>query len=101
MTSGSPPGDETLPPDAFLRGMVAVEPERLRWSGPRDQKEEPIMIIISREKAATCTESELHSHLRALFNTLADGRLKDHQRRSCHASIRAVREERARPGRRR
>ena len=45
------------------------------------------MIIISREKAHSCTDQERSSLLRQLFNALADSRLDDVRRRSCHGSI--------------
>jgi hypothetical protein len=57
------------------------------------------MLIITREKAASCTDSELHSLLRVLFNTLANDRLDRQTIRCCHASISAIRAEQARPER--
>jgi len=57
------------------------------------------MLIITREKAASCTDSELHSLLRVLFNTLADHTHDDPAKRCCHASIQAIKAEQARPGR--
>jgi len=57
------------------------------------------MLIITREKAASCTDSELHSLLRVLFNALANDRLDQQTTRCCHASIRTIRAEQARPER--
>jgi hypothetical protein len=61
--------------------------------------EETSMLIISRTKAASCTDSELHSFLRVLFNDLASDALDESSQRCCHASIEAVRAEQAQPRR--
>lgn len=57
------------------------------------------MLIINREKAASCTDSELHSYLRALFNDLACERLDEAECRCVHASIKTIRAEQALPRR--
>ncbi|WP_439541390.1 hypothetical protein [Hyphomicrobium sp.] len=57
------------------------------------------MLIISRNKAASCTDSELHSFLRVLFNDLANDACDESSQRCCHASIEAVRAEQAQPRR--
>ena len=51
------------------------------------------MTLITRKQAASCTDSELHSLLRKLFNELASGRLDPQARQACEASIRTVRSE--------
>lgn len=57
------------------------------------------MLVITREKAASCTDSELRSLLRVLFNALANHLLDEHAERCCHASIRTIWAEQARPER--
>lgn len=57
------------------------------------------MLIITREKAASCTDSELRSLLRVLFNDLANDTLDEIGRRCCQASIQAIRSEQAHPRR--
>jgi len=61
--------------------------------------EETTMLIITREKAASCTDSELRSLLRVLFNDLANDTLDEIDRRCCQASIQTIRSEQAHPRR--
>lgn len=56
------------------------------------------MIVITREKAHSCTDNELLSALAKLFNALASNTLNHQAHRSTHASIEAVRAELRRRG---
>lgn len=51
------------------------------------------MIIITRTKARTCTDRELHSALAKLYNALASQMLDENNKRSAHASIKAIQSE--------
>ncbi len=48
------------------------------------------MTLITRKRAASCTDSELHSMLRKLFNELASGRLDEKTQKAHRASIQTV-----------
>lgn len=51
------------------------------------------MIIITRKKARTCTDRELHSALAKLYNFLANQTLDEKNKREAHASIKAIKNE--------
>jgi len=51
------------------------------------------MTLITRKQAASCTDSELHSLLRKLFNELASGRLDAKERKVRYASLAAIQGE--------
>lgn len=51
------------------------------------------MIIITRKKARTCTDSELHSALAKLYNALASHTLDENNLRKANASIKVIQSE--------
>ncbi|MEL6297330.1 MAG: hypothetical protein AAFQ45_02050 [Pseudomonadota bacterium] len=51
------------------------------------------MIIITREKARTCTDAELRSALAKLYNALASRTLTSEAKRKAQASIEQIRSE--------
>lgn len=51
------------------------------------------MTLITRTQAASCTDKELHSLLRNLFNALTDSALDDRQENEIHISIETIRAE--------
>jgi len=51
------------------------------------------MIIITREKARSCTDAELRSALAKLFNALASDTQDAEGKRKAYASIEAVQSE--------
>jgi hypothetical protein len=55
--------------------------------------EEKTMTLITRKRAASCSDSELQSLLAKLFNELASGRLDPQARQACEASLGTVRSE--------
>jgi hypothetical protein len=48
------------------------------------------MTLITRKRAASCTDSELHSLLRKLFNELASGRLDGKTKRKLRTAQKLV-----------
>lgn len=51
------------------------------------------MTLITRKKAQSCTDSELHSHLKTLFNALAGGKLNPAAKKALQASIKTITSE--------
>lgn len=51
------------------------------------------MTLITRKKAQSCTDSELHSHLKKLFNALASGKLDAVASAAHQSSIKTIKSE--------
>jgi len=51
------------------------------------------MTLITRKKAQSCTDSELHSHLKTLFNALASGKLDTAATHAHQSSVKTIKSE--------
>ncbi len=51
------------------------------------------MTLITRKKAQSCTDKELHSHLKKLFNALASGKLDAAASAAHQSSIKTIKSE--------